>query len=98
MADYVKLTATSPIVNAPGAQHVYFTCEDHPELRWTCKNIAVGPDKNGDIRYNGSRNIFFASDPPARECDCPSSKLIGIEDPEHDAKLEKKYAYLRSNA
>lgn len=72
-------------------RHVILMCEDHPDLRWSCKEIAVS---NG--RYNGTRNIFFNGyasgrmyddmsgmyhdfEPrdgvSPRECDCPASKL-----------------------
>ena len=30
------------------------TCENHPDLVWSCKDMAIS---NG--RYNGSRHIFF---------------------------------------
>lgn len=30
------------------------TCKNHPDLRWSCKDLAI---TNG--KYNGSRNIFF---------------------------------------
>ncbi len=36
-------------------RHVILTCKNHPELRWSCKEIAFS-DEGG---YNGSRNIFF---------------------------------------
>ncbi len=39
-------------------RHVILTCENHPELRWSTKEIAV---TNG--RYNGQRNIFFKGVP-----------------------------------
>lgn len=35
--------------------HVRMTCLNHPDLRWSCKAIAV----TADGRYNGLRNIFF---------------------------------------
>ena len=35
-------------------RHVTLTCRNHPDLRWSCKEIAI---TNG--RYNGQRNIFF---------------------------------------
>lgn len=35
-------------------RHVILTCKNHPELRWSTKEIAVS---NG--RYNGQRTIFF---------------------------------------
>lgn len=55
--------------------HVPLTCENHPDLRWSCKKISVNlPDASGKMRYNQMRNIFFSTtDKP--ECDCPVSKL-----------------------
>lgn len=53
--------------------HVPLTCENHPELRWSCKRIAITFDSEGVGRYNQSRNIFYKGEGP--ECDCPSSKL-----------------------
>lgn len=61
--------------------HVPLTCENHPELRWSCKRIAITFDSEGVGRYNQSRNIFFSGAmangewQDAKECDCPSSKL-----------------------
>ncbi len=73
-------------------RHVILTCKNHPNLRWSCKEIAV---TNG--RYNGSRNIFFNGAPSGegmysdgsglhctevvdgqyvRECTCPGSDLV----------------------
>lgn len=52
---------------------VKLTCINHPELRWSCKGIAVT-----DGKYNGSRNIFFLPSmnaPGTEECDCPSADL-----------------------
>lgn len=63
-------------------------CENHPDLRWYCKDIAIYAG-----RYNGARNIFFfgkatedkptgrlvVDDELVRECDCPSGKLKAIE-------------------
>jgi hypothetical protein len=73
-------------------QHVALTCENHPNLRWSCKGIAV----DSDGRYNGARNIFFFGgvrtdgssvsvyDPETNtvfsECSCPGSKLIALTD------------------
>lgn len=64
-------------------------CENHPELRWHCKDIAIS--ENG--QYNGARNIFFFGQATKEkpngesvvdnkwviECDCPASKLKAIE-------------------
>lgn len=62
------------------------TCKNHPNLRWSCKDIAW------DGHYNGSRNIFFDGVPSGKgmfsdgsgldctilvnECDCSSADLI----------------------
>jgi hypothetical protein len=35
-------------------RHVSLTCKNHPDLRWSCKEIAF---EGGS--YNGSRSIFF---------------------------------------
>lgn len=35
-------------------RHVILTCSNHPELRWSCKEIAVT-----DGKYNFSRTLFF---------------------------------------
>lgn len=67
-------------------RHVTLTCLHHPNLRWSCKEIAVGD--NG--AYNGMRSIFFvgAADGPlpkdehgneylpyVGECSCPAADL-----------------------
>lgn len=39
--------------------HVILTCKHHPNLRWSCKSIAV----NEDGSYNGARHIFFNGEP-----------------------------------
>lgn len=36
-------------------RHCTLTCLNHPDLRWSCKEIAV--TKIG--QYNGARNIFY---------------------------------------
>lgn len=54
---------------------VPLSCEDHPGLRWSCKKVAVSFDADGVGRYNGRRNVFFASYPPAEECYCDVGKL-----------------------
>lgn len=50
--------------------HVRLTCINHPELRWSCKEIAISNSK-----YNGQRNIFFlgkylGKDSPSKRFDC----------------------------
>jgi len=42
--------------------HRILTCKNHPELRWSTKDIAW--DEGG---YNGSRNIFFKGTPSGRK-------------------------------
>lgn len=40
-------------------RHVILTCKNHPNLRWSCKEIAFTPGYG----YNGIRNIFFNGTP-----------------------------------
>jgi hypothetical protein len=62
--------------------HVPLACEDHPDLRWSCKKVAISFDEQGVGRYNGRRNIFFSSKYPAQECGCSSGKLrLILEEP-----------------
>lgn len=42
-------------------RHVILTCANHPNLRWSTKEIAV---TNG--KYNGARNIFFCGTPSGK--------------------------------
>lgn len=75
--------------------HVMLTCENHPDLRWSCKWMAIT-----DRRYNGSRSLFFhgqvangkfvpGSDDTGgdghyiHECDCPATALILMEGEEN---------------
>lgn len=53
---------------APYGQHIALTCKNHPNLRWSTKNIAP----------IGARNIFFSSWPEP-ECSCSGSDLIVVE-------------------
>lgn len=55
-------------------RHIMLKCENHPDLRWHCKSIAVSD--NG--RYNGARNIFFTGE-YGQECPCPGSALIAVD-------------------
>lgn len=41
---------------------VILTCRNHPELRWSCKEVAFSEGYG----YNGSRNIFFNGVPSGR--------------------------------
>lgn len=72
--------------------HRILTCKNHPNLRWSCKDIAWSGF------YNGSRSVFFNGTPSGKgmfsdgsgldctqiessgkwipECECPASDLI----------------------
>jgi hypothetical protein len=73
-------------------RHRILTCKNHPDLRWSCKDIAWG-----ESGYNGSRSLFFIGTPSGKgmhfdgsgldcttilngqivqECDCPSAELV----------------------
>jgi hypothetical protein len=72
--------------------HRILTCRNHPDLRWSCKDIAW-TEGHG---YNHSRHLFFNGTPKrnddgspkmysdnsglectgAAECECPASALI----------------------
>lgn len=43
-------------------KHRILTCKNHPELRWSCKDIAWS-DGYG---YNGKRNLFFNGTPSGK--------------------------------
>ncbi len=43
-------------------RHVILTCKNHPDLRWSCKEIAF-TDEHG---YDGSRNIYFCGVPTGK--------------------------------
>jgi hypothetical protein len=52
--------------------HIPLTCRNHPELRWSTKNID----------FIGARTIFYNldNDPKmGRECDCPIADLIPVK-------------------
>ena len=36
-------------------RHVILTCKNHPDLRWSCKEIAFSSEHG----YNGQRHLFF---------------------------------------
>ena len=60
-------------------RHIPLTCKNHPEKRWSTKNIAP----------IGSRSIFYNLNWVAEmgpECDCPASMLIVAPDEVHPAK------------
>lgn len=46
-------------------RHVTLTCINHPNLRWSCKEIAV----NSIGQYNGARNIFFCGTVEKKDAD-----------------------------
>ena len=59
------------VATAPYGQHIALTCKNHPDLRWSTKNIAP----------IGCRHIYFdlMGDTPGCECDCPASDLIPVD-------------------
>lgn len=62
--------------------HVPLTCENHREKRWSCKKIATSVDKDGIIRYNGARTLFYnlySIPTMGPECSCPSEALMFVE-------------------
>ena len=53
-------------------KHIPLTCENHPEKRWSTKNIS----------HIGARTIFYNRDGVegmGGECDCPLSSLRPLE-------------------
>jgi hypothetical protein len=61
-------------------RHVSLTCVNHPDLRWSCKEIAV----NSIGQYNGCRSIFYCGTvkdndneelPQNAECGCSADLL-----------------------
>lgn len=65
-------------------RHVTLTCENHPNLRWGCKEDAVSEEG----RYWGGRTLFYHGDPDqphygegyanVDECPCHVRKLIAL--------------------
>lgn len=49
----------------PYGVHIALTCKNHPDLRWSTKNIG----------YIGSRSIFYRTTRQP-ECSCPAADLI----------------------
>ncbi len=43
--------------------HRILTCKNHPQLRWSCKDIAWTERADGTGYYNHSRNIFYNGSP-----------------------------------
>lgn len=64
--------------NSRDGDMIRLTCENHPTLQWSCKKMALSQYPDGKFRYNGRRNIFFASEYPAEECACRASSLYAI--------------------
>ena len=59
--------------------HIMLTCKNHPEKRWSTKNI----------QYIGARSIFYdlrGTGEGGPECDCPLSALRPLT--EDDAIVE----------
>jgi hypothetical protein len=52
----------------PYGQHIALTCKNHPELRWSTKNID----------YIGARSIFYFSENVA-ECSCSANLLMVVK-------------------
>lgn len=53
----------------PYGQHIALTCKNHPDLRWSTKNIG----------FLGARSIFyFSEDKP--ECACDFSTLMVVKE------------------
>ncbi len=50
-------------------KHRILTCRNHPDLRWSCKDIAWSG------RYNGQRTIFFNGAPTGEGMYSDSSGL-----------------------
>jgi hypothetical protein len=48
--------------------HRILTCKNHPDLRWSTKDIAwtTTNEETGEGCYNGARNIFFKGTPSGR--------------------------------
>lgn len=51
--------------NQPWGQHIALTCKNHPDLRWSTKNIS----------YIGARSIFY-NPAQGEECSCTIAELI----------------------
>lgn len=58
-------------------QMIEMACENHPDVRYSCKRIAVNtaPDSKGKHRYNGRRNIFDNSE---TTCNCPIDAAYAV--------------------
>lgn len=60
--------------------HIPLTCENHSELRWSCKKVALSLDAAGKYRYNQQRKLFFITE-GSEECDCPAKCLYALVEP-----------------
>jgi hypothetical protein len=49
--------------------HIALTCRNHPDLRWSTKNIS----------YIGARSIFFSDHDLSKECDCSARDLVVVK-------------------
>ena len=52
----------------PYGQHIKLSCRNHPNLRWSTKNID----------YIGARSIFYDS-PTQPECECSITELVVVK-------------------
>jgi len=52
----------------PYGQHIALTCKNHPDLRWSTKNIS----------YIGARSIFYFSE-KTPECNCSANLLMVVK-------------------
>jgi hypothetical protein len=53
----------------PYGQHIALTCKNHPNLRWSTKNID----------FIGARSIFYFSE-TLPECSCSASLLVVVKE------------------
>jgi len=56
---------------APYGRHIGLTCVNHPEQRWSTKNI--GSQSSEGVVFR-SRSLFYETY-TIPECDCPSTML-----------------------
>jgi len=72
----------------PYGEHIVLTCRNHPDLRWTTKNIA--PLGCRSLFYWGNKEQHETHD-FVREPECPCSIRDLVLSPEYDAELEEAY-------
>jgi hypothetical protein len=53
---------------------VILTCDNHPELQWSCKKLSTAPRADGKLTWNRMRGLFYAT-PELEECSCPIENL-----------------------